>query len=160
MQKGDAHEFQLPDGKTVAVWCERPGFGMILGEQTTRSGLKTAWGGSIQHAPQGACPAQRVIGSTRRDYLWQYRRREWGERGGDLVAVGPNLLVEFVEGCYDAHNNRRNTRETRDKFRGWQEFFRHSDHDENCCWRRAAEETGRALLAAEAEIGFSFRAVG
>src|SRR6185295_17779987 len=43
MQKGDAYEFQLPDGKTVAVWCERREFGM-LGEQTTKSGLKTAWG--------------------------------------------------------------------------------------------------------------------
>lgn len=44
MRQGDAYEFQLPDGKTVAVWCERPGFGMIIGEQTTKSGLKTAWG--------------------------------------------------------------------------------------------------------------------
>jgi hypothetical protein len=44
MQKGDAYEFRLPDGKTVAVWCERPGIGMMLGEQTTKSGLKTAWG--------------------------------------------------------------------------------------------------------------------
>src|SRR5207245_1582031 len=33
MHKGDAYEFRLPGGKTVAVWCERPGFGMVLGEQ-------------------------------------------------------------------------------------------------------------------------------
>lgn len=44
MHKGDAYEFRLPDGKTVAVWCERPRFGIMLGEQTTKSGLKTAWG--------------------------------------------------------------------------------------------------------------------
>src|SRR5437773_8676579 len=44
MQNGSAYEFQLPDGKTVAVWCEQPKFGMMLGEQTTKSGLKTAWG--------------------------------------------------------------------------------------------------------------------
>lgn len=44
MHKGDAYEFQLSGGKTVAVWCEQPQFGMMLGEQTTKSGLKTAWG--------------------------------------------------------------------------------------------------------------------
>lgn len=46
MQKGDAYEFQLPNGKLVAVWCEQPGIDMMLmlGEQTTKSGLKTAWG--------------------------------------------------------------------------------------------------------------------
>jgi hypothetical protein len=43
MQEGDVYEFQLPDAKTVAVWCEKPAFGM-LAEQTTKSGLKTAWG--------------------------------------------------------------------------------------------------------------------
>jgi hypothetical protein len=42
MREGDALEFELPNGKTVAVWCERPG--LVLGEQTTASGLKTAWG--------------------------------------------------------------------------------------------------------------------
>lgn len=44
MREGDALEFELPDGKTVAVWCERQPSGFTLGEQTTASGLKTAWG--------------------------------------------------------------------------------------------------------------------
>src|SRR4051812_28666007 len=44
MQKGDAYVFRLPDGKSVAVWCERPRHIMMLAEQETRSGLKTAWG--------------------------------------------------------------------------------------------------------------------
>src|SRR5690348_14294099 len=52
MQKGDAYEFQLPDGKTVAVWCEQPEFGMVLGEQTTRSGLKTVWGERALKQPE------------------------------------------------------------------------------------------------------------
>jgi len=43
MKEGDAQRFQLPDGKEIAVWCERPGF-PIGGEQQTKSGLKTAWG--------------------------------------------------------------------------------------------------------------------
>ena len=89
-----------------------------------------------------------------------------GERGGDLVAVGPNLLVEFVEGCYDAQNNRRNTREARDKFRGWQEFFRrnddgdsdyhervhHAKHDQNQHRSGAADATRCALFAAKPKI--------
>jgi hypothetical protein len=50
MKKGDAYEFQLPDGKSVAVWCERPG--MMLGEQTTKSGLKTAWGERAFRRPE------------------------------------------------------------------------------------------------------------
>jgi hypothetical protein len=44
MHERDAHEFRLPDGKIVAVWCERPPIAFALGEQTTASGLKTAWG--------------------------------------------------------------------------------------------------------------------
>jgi len=52
MKKGDAYEFGLPDGKTVAVWCERPGFGVMLAEQTTKSGLKTAWGERAYKRPQ------------------------------------------------------------------------------------------------------------
>jgi hypothetical protein len=44
MKKGESYEFQLPDGKMVAVWCERPKAGTTPGEQTTGSGLKTAWG--------------------------------------------------------------------------------------------------------------------
>jgi len=44
MQSGDALVFQLPDGKSVAVWCEKPKFGVMAAEQTTMSGLKTAWG--------------------------------------------------------------------------------------------------------------------
>ena len=44
MREGDADQFQLPGGKTVAVWCERPPDMMMLAEQTTASGLKTAWG--------------------------------------------------------------------------------------------------------------------
>lgn len=46
MVEGDAYEFQLPDGKTVAVWCERPRppLSLMLAEQTTASGLKTVWG--------------------------------------------------------------------------------------------------------------------
>jgi hypothetical protein len=43
MQKGDAYDFQLPDGKTVAVWCVRSRFEMA-GEQTAKSRLQTAWG--------------------------------------------------------------------------------------------------------------------
>ena len=52
MKKGDAYEFGLPDGKTVAVWCERPGFGVMLAEQTTKSGLKTAWGERAYKRPK------------------------------------------------------------------------------------------------------------
>lgn len=52
MHKGDAYEFQLPDGKTVAVWCKRPEFGEMLGEQTTKSGLKTAWGERAFRQPE------------------------------------------------------------------------------------------------------------
>jgi hypothetical protein len=44
MHNGDAFEFHLPDGKTLAVWCEQPPSDMPLAEQTTKSGLKTAWG--------------------------------------------------------------------------------------------------------------------
>lgn len=44
MHKGDAYEFQLPTGKMVAVWCESPGSDIMMAEQTTKSGLKTAWG--------------------------------------------------------------------------------------------------------------------
>jgi len=44
MHEGDAYEFKLPDGKTVAVWCERPAAWFPAGEQTTASGLKTVWG--------------------------------------------------------------------------------------------------------------------
>jgi hypothetical protein len=44
MQQGDAYDFQLPNGKSVAVWCERPAYPMMLAEQTTKSGLRTAWG--------------------------------------------------------------------------------------------------------------------
>ena len=44
MREDDAYQFQLPGGKTVAVWCERPPAMMMMGEQTTASGLKTAWG--------------------------------------------------------------------------------------------------------------------
>src|SRR5262249_47464578 len=50
MKKGDAYEFQLPDGKSVAVWCEQPG--MMFGEQTTKSGLKTAWGERAFRRPE------------------------------------------------------------------------------------------------------------
>jgi hypothetical protein len=41
-REGDSYEFELPNGQTVAVWCERAAFQMA--EQTTASGLKTAWG--------------------------------------------------------------------------------------------------------------------
>lgn len=44
MRQGDAFVFHLPEGKTIAVWCERPPSMMMLAEQTTASGLKTAWG--------------------------------------------------------------------------------------------------------------------
>jgi hypothetical protein len=43
MKKDEAQNFQLPNGKIIAVWCERPDFPTI-GEQATASGLKTAWG--------------------------------------------------------------------------------------------------------------------
>jgi hypothetical protein len=52
MHKGDAYEFQLPDGKTVAVWCEQPGSDMMLAEQTTKSGLKTEWGERAFRRPE------------------------------------------------------------------------------------------------------------
>ena len=59
MHKGNAYEFHLPDGKTVAVWCEQPDFVMTLGEQTTKSGLKTAWGERAFKQPE---PLRQQIG--------------------------------------------------------------------------------------------------
>jgi hypothetical protein len=44
MREGDAYEVQLPDGKMVAVWCERQAPWFPSAEQTTASGLKTVWG--------------------------------------------------------------------------------------------------------------------
>jgi hypothetical protein len=38
MKKGDAYEFQLPSGRTVAVWCERPKFGAVLVSRRRRVG--------------------------------------------------------------------------------------------------------------------------
>lgn len=61
MQKGDAYEFQLPNGKMVAVWCEQPEFGMMWGEQATKSGLKTAWGERAFKRPESL---MRQIGRT------------------------------------------------------------------------------------------------
>jgi hypothetical protein len=52
MHKGEAYEVELPDGKTVAVWCEQPKFAMMLAEQTTKSGLKTAWGERAFRRPE------------------------------------------------------------------------------------------------------------
>jgi hypothetical protein len=43
MKERDAYRFQLPNGKQIAVWCERPQF-PVVGEQETASGLKTVWG--------------------------------------------------------------------------------------------------------------------
>lgn len=51
MHEGDAYRFQLPGGKIIAVWCERPDF-PIGGEQSTASGLKTAWGERPFHQPE------------------------------------------------------------------------------------------------------------
>jgi hypothetical protein len=42
MREGDALQFELPNGKTVAVWCERATSPM--GEQTTASGIDAVWG--------------------------------------------------------------------------------------------------------------------
>ena len=41
MVAGDAYTFELPNEKTVAVWCVRD---EGIAEQTTASGLKTRWG--------------------------------------------------------------------------------------------------------------------
>src|SRR4030095_920939 len=75
------------------------------------------------------------------------------------------------DGC-DAPNDGRDPNETSHDFRAWEEFFRrndegdthdhervhHSEHDQNHCRAGAADATGLALLAAEPEIGFTFRA--
>ncbi|HXS67909.1 MAG TPA: hypothetical protein VN761_03635, partial [Candidatus Polarisedimenticolia bacterium] len=53
MKEGDANEFRLPSGKIVAVWCERPSDKIgIAAEQTTASGLKTAWGERAYRQPE------------------------------------------------------------------------------------------------------------
>jgi len=65
MHQGSACVFQLPDGKKVAVWCERPDFGMMAGEQTTKSGLKTAWGERPFKRPE---PLQQQIGPNSYTY--------------------------------------------------------------------------------------------
>ena len=59
MREHDAYVFQLPDGKTVAVWCERPEFGFMAAEQATKSGLKTAWGERPFKRPK---PLQKQVG--------------------------------------------------------------------------------------------------
>jgi hypothetical protein len=59
MREGDAYQFQLAGGKTIAVWCERPPDTMMLAEQRTASGLKTAWGERPFVQPE---PLQKQIG--------------------------------------------------------------------------------------------------
>jgi hypothetical protein len=45
MHVGDSCQYQLPSGKTVAVWCVRPRSLFGHPEQTdSKSGLKTVWG--------------------------------------------------------------------------------------------------------------------
>ena len=44
MEAGDALSFELPNGKSVAVWCDGGGKSLFAAEQTTSSGLKTSWG--------------------------------------------------------------------------------------------------------------------
>jgi len=78
----------LPDGKTVAVWCERPEFEMTLGEQSTASGLKTAWGERSFKRPE---PIKEKIGpnsytlSGWRSYIVQ----------GSVITTG-DLSTEYI----------------------------------------------------------------
>ena len=44
MDAGDALTFELPNGKSVAVWCEGGMMNFAAAEQTTACGLKTRWG--------------------------------------------------------------------------------------------------------------------
>jgi len=57
MKQGDAQCFILPNGKSIAVWCERPPFPTV-GEQRTASGLKTGWGEKPFVRPQIVWKAQ------------------------------------------------------------------------------------------------------
>jgi hypothetical protein len=89
MHKGDAYEFQLPDGKTVAVWCEQPEFGMMLGEQTTKSGLKTAWGESAFKRPESLT---RQIGPN------SYESAGWKSyiSQGSVITSTKSMTSEYV----------------------------------------------------------------
>ena len=97
MHKGEAYEFQLPDGKTMAVWCEQPEFGIMLGEQTTKSGLKTAWGERAFRRPESLMrhylPIVLVLplltGCVAYPVIWPYS----SERS---VAVSGTLLDEHT----------------------------------------------------------------
>jgi hypothetical protein len=60
MRGGDSLEFQLPNGKTIAVWCERAAFPMA--EQTTASGLDIDWG---ERALKRLKPRREQIGPKR-----------------------------------------------------------------------------------------------
>src|SRR5262245_12251541 len=44
MQPGDAYVYQLPDGKSVAIWCEQPGPLGAMFSDDSKSGLDIGWG--------------------------------------------------------------------------------------------------------------------
>ena len=100
MLKGDAYEFQLPNGKMVAVWCEQPEFGMMLGEQTTRSGLKTAWGERAFKHPE---PLRRQIGPNSyesagwKSYIVQGAVTTTGDRTSEYELFVSDLRFAIIE---------------------------------------------------------------
>jgi hypothetical protein len=100
MRQGDAYEFRLPDGKTVAVWCERPGFGMMLGEQTTKSGLKTAWGERAFRQPE---PLMKQTGPNSyesagwKSYILQGAVTTTGDRTSEYELFVGDLRFAIIE---------------------------------------------------------------
>ena len=100
MHKGDAYDFRLPDAKTVAVWCERPGFGMVLGEQSTKSGLKTAWGERAFKQPE---PLMKQIGQNSyesagwKSYIVQGAVTTTGDRTSEYELFVGDLRFAIIE---------------------------------------------------------------
>jgi hypothetical protein len=69
MDAGDALTFDLPNGKSVAVWCEGDKRNFIFAaEQTTASGLKTHWGEkpfkSVGYKREKQADGSTVLGET------------------------------------------------------------------------------------------------
>jgi hypothetical protein len=100
MQKGDAYEFQLPDGKTVAVWCEEPKLPELLAEQATKSGLKTAWGERPFRRPE---PIRQQIGpnsytlSGWKSYIVQGGVTTYGDETSEYELFVDDLRFSITE---------------------------------------------------------------
>lgn len=102
MGEGDAYEIRLPDGKTVAVWCERlrPEMLSTIGEQRTASGLKTAWGERPFKHPE---PIWKSIGTNSytlsgwESYISQGPVTTNGDETSDYEIYVGDLQINIIE---------------------------------------------------------------